>query len=236
LSNLTFPFGKFLSLQFKVSLSFFKLLSNLFFLISGGTLLGLNHAFLLSFEGFGGNLSLGLLNLDGLSPFFGLSFNFSFNFLKHFAGTGDAGSRRSNGSFSFPKILDALQGVLVEHLLLLITEACSGCILILWSWVNTTKCIRSAGKTLGSIFDLGDSELSSFHMALEVKNLLGGAELLTVCYVTGAYAIFTVIGTEIWSIYWSIFTEAGEWLSWMWVSAKCTWVACSPTIITSVLR
>jgi hypothetical protein len=37
-------------------------------------------------------------------------------------------------------------------------------------------------------------------MALEVKNLLGGAEFLTVCYVTGAYAIFTVLGTKVWSI------------------------------------
>jgi len=54
-------------------------------------------------------------------------------------------------------------------------------------------------------------------MALEVKLLLAGAELLTVCYVTGAYAVFTVIGTKVWSIYGSIFTEAGRWLTWMWI-------------------
>jgi hypothetical protein len=73
-------------------------------------------------------------------------------------------------------------------------------------------------------------------MALEVKSLLGGAEFLTVCYETGAYAIFTVIGTYVWSIYGPIFTEAGGWLSWMWISTKSSWVACSPAIVTSVLR
>jgi len=28
-------------------------------------------------------------------------------------------------------------------------------------------------ETLGSLFDLGDGESTSFHVALEVKNLLG---------------------------------------------------------------
>lgn len=46
-------------------------------------------------------------------------------------------------------------------------------------------------------------------MALEVKCLLGGAEFLTVCHVTGAYAVFTVLGTKVWSIHGSIFAEAG---------------------------
>jgi hypothetical protein len=82
----------------------------------------------------------------------------------------------------------------------LIAEACLYCILVIWSWVNTTECIGSAGKTLGSLFDLSDCELSSLNVALEVKHFLGGTELFTVCYVTGTYAVFTVIGTKVWSV------------------------------------
>jgi len=81
-----------------------------------------------------------------------------------------------------------------------IAEACLWCILIIWSWVNTSECIGSAGKTLGSFLDLSDSELSSFNMALEVKNLLGGTEFFTICYITGTYAIFTVISTKVWNV------------------------------------
>jgi len=73
-------------------------------------------------------------------------------------------------------------------------------------------------------------------MALEVKWLLGGAEFLTVCHVTRAYAVFTVIGTKVWSIQGFIFAEAGGCLSWMWVRTESGWVACSPSILSSVLR
>jgi len=73
-------------------------------------------------------------------------------------------------------------------------------------------------------------------MALEVKNLLGGAEFLTVGYVAGAYAIFTIVGTHIWSIYWRIFTEAGKGLSWMWVATESGLAACAKGTFSSVLR
>jgi len=157
------------------------------------------------------------LNLDGLSPFFGLSFNFGFNFLKHLGGTGDADSGGSNGGLGLPEIRDALQGVLVEHLLLGITEACLGGVLILWSWVNTSEGVWGTCKTLGTVFDFSNCELAFFEMSLEVKCLLGFAELKTIGNVTCADAIFTIVGTEIWSIYWFVLAEAGLWSSWMWI-------------------
>jgi hypothetical protein len=73
-------------------------------------------------------------------------------------------------------------------------------------------------------------------VALEVKNLLGGAELLTVCYETGAYAIFTIIGTKVWSIYRPVLAEAGLWLSWMWIGTERGLVTGGPGTLTGILR
>jgi hypothetical protein len=51
-------------------------------------------------------------------------------------------------------------------------------------------------------------------VTLEVKDFLGSAVFLTVCDVTGADAVFTIVGTEVWLIYWSVFAEACLLLSW----------------------
>lgn len=101
----------------------------------------MKDTFLLGLKGFSGYLSLSFLSINGLSPLVSLGLDFGFDFVKNFTGTGDATLGGGDGVLCLPEILNALQGVLVEHLLSLIAEAGLWNFFFGTDWVDSTESV-----------------------------------------------------------------------------------------------